>query len=117
MSDNELDNLFKEAADGFKPPQDSSAWEDMAKRLDEVGSTTATAFWNWKVISSLVVVGITGVAVVWYLSLQGIGQQQPQDALAEGALAERKSETLPAQQPSVPSPVSPADQQAKSSKQ
>lgn len=60
MSDNELDNLFKEAAEGFNPPQDNAAWEQMAARLDKTPAP-APGFWNWK---SLSVITATGLIVV-----------------------------------------------------
>jgi hypothetical protein len=65
MSDNELDNLFKEAADGFTPPQDESAWKQMASKLDQhpVGTTS---FWNWKTISTLTVTGVISITAVWF---------------------------------------------------
>lgn len=66
MSDNELDNLFKEAADGFNTPHDPTAWKQMAKKLDAAGNTAG--FWNWKTISMLTAVGITA-GLVWYLSV------------------------------------------------
>ncbi len=52
MSDNELDNLFKEAAEGFKIPEESSAWSEMAARLNDAGRTPSPSFWNWKSISA-----------------------------------------------------------------
>ena len=66
MSDNELDNLFKEAAEGFKVPHDPSAWKDMSGKLDQDG--TGGTFWNWKstTITSLFIVG--GLALIWYWS-------------------------------------------------
>jgi hypothetical protein len=67
MSDNELDNLFKEAADGFKPPNDPSAWQDMSRKLDQVAVTAS--FWNWKTISSTVGVGVVVIALVVYMSI------------------------------------------------
>jgi hypothetical protein len=69
MSDNELDNLFKEAADGFKPPNDPAAWQDMARKLDQVAVATTASFWNWKTISSTVVVGVVLVGSVLYVAL------------------------------------------------
>lgn len=69
MSDNELDNLFKEAADGFKAPNDPSAWNGMANKLDQ--AATVTSFLNWKSILSLAVLGVTSVALVLYVSTTG----------------------------------------------
>jgi hypothetical protein len=46
MSDDELDKLFKEAAEGLNAPQDSSAWQDMLRRLDK--RPMPSGFWNWK---------------------------------------------------------------------
>lgn len=65
MSDNELDKLFKEAAEGFKPPQDASAWEQMASMLDNSPAATA-GFWNWKTISGVTVTGIIAVTALWF---------------------------------------------------
>jgi hypothetical protein len=54
MSDEELDKLFNEAAEGYEAPNDSSAWDDMASRLDHTSKTAA--FWNWKSVSSLALI-------------------------------------------------------------
>jgi hypothetical protein len=75
MSDKELDNLFKEAADGFKPPNDPAAWQDMSRKLDAAAATTAS-FWNWKTISSAVVVGVAVVALTIYLSVSDFNQNE-----------------------------------------
>lgn len=85
MSDNELDNLFKEAAEGFKAPQDSSAWQDMASRLDQSVATT-TVFWNWKSIS---VVGLVSVAVVLYLTLNDTDNLQSDQVALKQAVEEK----------------------------
>src|SRR5690242_7679523 len=76
MSDNELDNLFKEAADGFKAPKDTSAWQNMSKRLDQAGVGTSV-FWNWKTVSTMAVVGITSTALVLYLSQRNTDHSTP----------------------------------------
>lgn len=65
MSDNELDNLFKEAAEGFTPPPDSSAWTQMSAMLDQTPVKPA-GFWNWKTITGLTATGIIAVTAVWY---------------------------------------------------
>jgi len=67
MSDNELDNLFKEAADGYKAPNDPSAWQAMSRKLDQ--AAVVTSFWNWKTLSSLTVLGVTGIALIVYVSV------------------------------------------------
>jgi len=64
MSDKELDKLFQDAVAGFNTPEDASAWADMAARLDR--EMRPTSFWNWKSISILVFLGLTGVSVVYY---------------------------------------------------
>jgi hypothetical protein len=78
MSDNELDNLFKEAAEGFKAPKDPSAWDAMSKRLDSAGVGTA-GFWNWKTISGASLAGVTGVALLIYFTTTNV---KPEDAIA-----------------------------------
>ncbi|HET9053403.1 MAG TPA: hypothetical protein VFM90_04475, partial [Cyclobacteriaceae bacterium] len=65
MSDNELDNLFKEAAQGFTPPQDESAWQQMAARLDKT-PVPGAGFWNWKTVSVLTATGLIAVTAVWF---------------------------------------------------
>jgi hypothetical protein len=67
MSDDELDKLFKEAAEGFNTPQDSSAWQDMLRRLDK--RPMPSGFWNWKTISTAAFIGLTGIGIVWYASV------------------------------------------------
>ena len=68
MSDDELDKLFKEAAEGFNAPQDSSDWQDMLKRLDK--RPMPGGFWNWKTVSTAAFIGLTGVGLVWYTTLE-----------------------------------------------
>jgi hypothetical protein len=46
MSDQELDDLFKEAAGKLSTPFDSADWKKMEALLDE--GTVRPAFWNWK---------------------------------------------------------------------
>lgn len=71
MSDNELDNLFKEAAEGFTPPQDESAWKQMADRLDQHAVNT-TGFWNWKTISAVTATAVIAITSVWFV----VGDQE-----------------------------------------
>jgi len=68
MSDDELDKLFKEAAEGFHAPQDSTAWQDMLRKLDK--RPMPSGFWNWKTISTAAFIGLTGVGIVSYVSLE-----------------------------------------------
>jgi len=65
MSDNELDNLFKEAAEGFVPPQDASAWKQMASMLDK-NPVKPASFWNWKTITTVTTTGLIAVTAVWF---------------------------------------------------
>jgi hypothetical protein len=65
MSDNELDNLFKEAAEGFVPPQDESAWKQMTSMLDQHAVKT-DGFWNLKTIAALTVTGVISIMAVWF---------------------------------------------------
>lgn len=69
MSDNELDNLFKEAAADFESPQqDTKAWERMAARLDQQ-SQPSGFLKNWKGISLFVIAGLLVTSGVWYAVL------------------------------------------------
>jgi len=50
MSDQEVDDLFKEAAGKYTPPDDSKAWENMSSLLDKAASKSA-APWTIKGLS------------------------------------------------------------------
>lgn len=95
MSDNELDDLFKEAADGFKPPQDASAWEQMTVKLDE--ATPAPGFWNWKSISAVAVSAIVVLTATWYVVNQNQesfkDEQQGNNNAATNVVQEQKEQT------------------------
>lgn len=72
MSDNELDDLFKEAAEGFTPPQDESAWKEMAALLDKNPVKPASGFRNWKTISAVTVTGLIAVTgSLWFAATSG----------------------------------------------
>lgn len=83
MSDDELDKLFKEAAEGFNAPQDSSAWQDMLRRLDK--HPMPSGFWNWKTISTAAFIGLTGIGIVWYTS------ESSSSNLSVGSLSKQES--------------------------
>lgn len=101
MSDNELDSLFKEAAEGFTPPPDPSAWTQMSSMLDQAPVKPA-GFWNWKTITGLTATGIIAVTAVWY----GVrdGQDSNANTIAkygsnnatQGVVQEQKEQTNPA---------------------
>lgn len=97
MSDNELDDLFKEAAEGFKPPQDSSAWNQMAARLDQ--APPVSGFWNWKTISVVSVTGILFLTATWYVvtpqkELRTLSDTQYESSNATpGVVQEQKEQT------------------------
>jgi hypothetical protein len=65
MSDKELDDLFKEAAEGFTPPPDTAAWQQMASMLDKSPLKPA-GFWNWKTISVFTASGLIAITALWY---------------------------------------------------
>jgi len=101
MSDNELDNLFKEAAEGFTPPPDPSAWTQMSSMLDQAPVKPA-GFWNWKTITGLTATGIIVVTALWY----GVRDGQDSNAktiakygsnnATQGVVQEQKEQTNPA---------------------
>jgi Outer membrane protein beta-barrel domain len=97
MSDNELDDLFKEAAEGFKPPQDASAWEQMAARLDQ--AAPISGFWNWKTISGLTATGIIAITATWYALtpqqnvLTTTDAQHGSNNATQGVVQEQKEQT------------------------
>ncbi len=101
MSDNELDNLFKEAAEGFTPPPDPSAWTQMSSMLDQAPVKPA-GFWNWKTITGLTATGIIAVTALWY----GVRDGQDSNAktiakygsnnATQGVVQEQKEQTNPA---------------------
>lgn len=79
MSDDELDKLFKEAAEGFNAPHDSSAWQDMLMRLDNRPVTSG--FWNWKTISTVALIGLTGVGLIWYATQNNSGEPMTRNVM------------------------------------
>lgn len=79
MSDDELDKLFKEAADGFSAPQDSSAWQDMLKRLGK--RPMPAGFWNWKTVSTAAFIGLTGVGLVWYTTAENSSEPMTENVM------------------------------------
>lgn len=94
MSDDELDNLFKEAVDGFKPPNDPSAWADMSTKLDQA-AVVATSFWNWKTISTTVLVGVATVALVLYVLLPvstSVSESNPKSMESSGPAVTQPNE-------------------------
>ena len=101
MSDNELDNLFKEAAEGFTPPPDSSAWTQMSAMLDQTPVKPA-GFWNWKTITGLTATGIIAVTAVWYGVRDGENsnlkttEQYGSNNATQGVVQEQKEQTNPA---------------------
>ena len=101
MSDNELDNLFKEAAEGFTPPPDSSAWTQMSAMLDQAPVKPA-GFWNWKTITGLTATGIIAVTAVWYGVRNGENsnlkttEQYGSNNATQGVVQEQKEQTNPA---------------------
>lgn len=101
MSDNELDNLFKEAAEGFTPPQDENAWKQMATMLDRHAPDTA-GFWNWKTISGATFIGLLAVTGIWYASTndqEAITKKHERtgsDNATQGVVQEQKKQPYPA---------------------
>jgi|GEM_PF-5616792 len=58
MSDQELDELFKNASEKYDAPYDPNDWERLAARLDK--KENHSGFWNWKTyigLSALVFIG------------------------------------------------------------
>jgi hypothetical protein len=70
MSDEELDKLFKNAAEGVQVPHDPSAWQEMATRLDK--HTKAPTGFRTKpaLIVASVLTGLTLVSVVLLVSTE-----------------------------------------------
>ena len=119
MSDNELDNLFKEAADGFKPPNDTSAWADMSAKLDQAAVVT-TSFWNWKTISSTVLVGVAVVVLVLYVSLPdstSVSESNPKSIASSNSEVTQPNEKAAADIKSVDSKSAVSNHEANSATQ
>lgn len=107
MSDNELDKLFKEAAEGFTPPEDTSAWKQMASMLDKAPIVTP-GFWNWKSISTLTATGIIAVTATWFAvtnTEDKISKSTGQNGInsaTQGVVQEQKEQPHPAGQGNLP---------------
>lgn len=108
MSDNELDKLFKEAAEGFKPPQDASAWEQMASMLDKSPAATA-GLWNWKTISGITATGIIAVTATWFAvttnqdKVSKTNEKNGANNATQGVVQEQKEQTHAAGTKDLPS--------------
>lgn len=100
MSDNELDNLFKEAAEGFTPPQDASAWKQMAGMLDK-NPVKPAGFWNWKTISAVTTAGLIAVTAVWFVATDNhetiakTNEKNGSNNATQGVVQEPKEQTHP----------------------
>lgn len=100
MSDKELDNLFKEAAEGFTPPPDPSAWQQMSSMLDKA-PVEPGGFWNWKTISGLTATGLIAVTALWYGLRDNEGtitktnEQYGSNNATQGVVQEQKEQTNP----------------------
>jgi hypothetical protein len=76
MSDEELDKIFKEAAEGVEIPNDPTAWQGMSARLDEHRDRPGIV-WNKSLL--VAALAITGIAVVSVLTLRQAVEMQPTD--------------------------------------
>src|SRR5690348_8509227 len=63
MSDEELDRLFREAAENYSPQPGKAAWEDIEERLDgkeaAPGRRKPLAWWWQRTFIIMILVGIT----------------------------------------------------------
>jgi hypothetical protein len=99
MSDKELDNLFKEAAEGFTPPQDEAAWKQMADRLDQHAVGT-TSFWNWKTISAVTATAVISIMSVWFVAgdqdkISKTQEKNESNNATQGVVQEQKEQAHP----------------------
>lgn len=99
MSDQELDNLFKEAAEGFTPQQDENAWKQMASMLDQHAVKTA-GFWNPKIISGAAFIALITITGIWYVSTNNQkaqtkpGENRGGDHATQGAIEKQKEHAI-----------------------
>ncbi|MBL7858218.1 MAG: outer membrane beta-barrel protein [Cyclobacteriaceae bacterium] len=63
ISDDELDKLMKEAAQGFSPPDDPAAWKEMSNKLDERDKFIAWKKWGSITFIALLVIS---TSIVYY---------------------------------------------------
>lgn len=73
LSDEELDGLFRQAADGQRPRFDPEDWRDMAARLDASGKATPTRdkpWWRWWPLALLLLL-FTGAGLTWWALTPG----------------------------------------------
>lgn len=107
MSDNELDNLFKEAAEGFKPPQDDSAWKQMATLLDK--NPVKAPLWNWKTVTGISTVGLLTITAVWYAAtgdpqiISKTTKKHESNNATQGVVQEQEKPTHPTGKQNLPS--------------
>lgn len=62
ISDNDIDKLFKEAAENYQTSFDESAWEDMERRMGDKGDD---GFSYFKIIGGIIAVLMLGSILIW----------------------------------------------------
>jgi len=74
-SDEELDGLFRQAADGLRPRFDPEAWRDMSARLD---STTPPRPWwqRWSWLGSAFLLLLLSGGALWWQASENRGSSQ-----------------------------------------
>ena len=81
LSDEELDGLFRQAADGQRPRFDPEDWRQMAARLDAApdgaAAPRANPWWrrSWWLLAGLLL--FTGAGVAWWATVPHSGKTNP----------------------------------------
>ncbi|GAA4301622.1 hypothetical protein GCM10023183_12870 [Nibribacter koreensis] len=65
MSDEELDQLFRESAEGYEPPFNPSAWADMDKKLDAYQAGKGRGTWYFSALLLLLFLGMLTIPTLY----------------------------------------------------
>ncbi|QHL86948.1 outer membrane beta-barrel protein [Nibribacter ruber] len=65
MSDEELDQLFRESAEGYEPPFNPAAWADMDQRLDTLQGGKGRGAWYYSALILLLFLGLLSVPTLF----------------------------------------------------
>lgn len=81
-SDEELDGLFRQAADGLRPRFDPEAWRDMSARLDSTTPSPRPWWQRWSWLGSAFLLLLLGGGTLWWQASESWGRAQPEARVA-----------------------------------
>ncbi len=95
-SDEELDGLFRQAADGLRPRFDPEDWRGMTDRLDAAQPHPRPWWQRWSWLGSAFLLLLLSGGTLWWQASESRGNAQPEArAVAKPATATTKQRAVP----------------------